>query len=102
MTSFIDEYRGTYGVEPICAVLPIAPSTHCEQKPRQADPLRGCLNVYVATPSFFVTVRSADPDGVSVSVALSSPGLGSPTDVVTVAVLAKLPVAPASILAVTE
>jgi len=30
MTSFIDEQRGDYGVEPICAVLPIAPSTYYE------------------------------------------------------------------------
>lgn len=40
MVSFIDDYRGTYGVEPICAVLPIAPSTYYEQKARQADPSR--------------------------------------------------------------
>ena len=40
MTSFIDEHRGTYGVEPICAMLPIAPSSYYEQKARQADPSR--------------------------------------------------------------
>jgi len=40
MTSFVDGYREAYGVEPICAVLPIAPSTYYEQKARQADPLR--------------------------------------------------------------
>jgi len=40
MTSFIDEHRETYGVEPICAMLPIAPSTYYEQKARQADPSR--------------------------------------------------------------
>ena len=28
MIAFIDEHRGAYGVEPICRVLPIAPSTH--------------------------------------------------------------------------
>ena len=28
MTAFIDERRSVYGVEPICAVLPIAPSTY--------------------------------------------------------------------------
>jgi hypothetical protein len=27
VVTFIDQYRDTYGVEPICAVLPIAPST---------------------------------------------------------------------------
>jgi len=40
MTSFVDEHRGDYGVEPICAVLPIAPSTYYEQKVREADPER--------------------------------------------------------------
>jgi hypothetical protein len=27
MTAFIDEHREVYGVEPICRVLPIAPSS---------------------------------------------------------------------------
>ncbi len=40
MTLFIDQHREAYGVEPICAVLPIAPSTYYEQKARQADPSR--------------------------------------------------------------
>jgi len=40
MVGFIDAHRETYGVEPICAVLPIAPSTYYEQKARQADPRR--------------------------------------------------------------
>jgi len=34
---FIDDHRENYGVEPICSVLPIAPSTYYEQKARQAD-----------------------------------------------------------------
>ena len=40
MVSFIDEHRKVYGVGPMCAVLPIAPSTYYEQKARQADPAR--------------------------------------------------------------
>ena len=40
MVSFIDEHRSTYGVEPICAMLPIAPSTYYERKARQANPER--------------------------------------------------------------
>jgi len=40
MVSFIDTHREAYGVEPICAVLPIAPSMYYEQKARQADPSR--------------------------------------------------------------
>jgi transposase InsO family protein len=40
MVRFIDEHRDGYGVEPICAVVPIAPSTYYEQKAREADPTR--------------------------------------------------------------
>jgi transposase InsO family protein len=40
MTTFIDDHKHTYGVEPICSVLPIAPSTYYEQKARQVDPSR--------------------------------------------------------------
>jgi transposase InsO family protein len=32
MVAFIDQYRDTWGVEPICAVLPIAPSTYFQRK----------------------------------------------------------------------
>ena len=28
MIAFIDDHRAAYGVEPICRVLPIAPSTY--------------------------------------------------------------------------
>jgi hypothetical protein len=40
MVSFIDDHREAYGVEPICKVLPIAPSTYYEQKARDVDPSR--------------------------------------------------------------
>ena len=40
MVDFIDEHRSAYGVEPICRVLPIAPSTYYEHKARQTDPSR--------------------------------------------------------------
>jgi len=40
MVRFIDENRDDYGVEPICAQVPIAPSTYYEHKARQADPTR--------------------------------------------------------------
>ena len=36
--AFIDDHREAYGVEPICAVLPIAPSTYYAAKAREADP----------------------------------------------------------------
>ena len=34
MVGFIDEHRKKFGVEPICAVLPIAPSLYYELKAR--------------------------------------------------------------------
>ena len=37
---FIDEHRDEFGVEPICRVLPIAPSTYYAHAARQADPSR--------------------------------------------------------------
>jgi transposase InsO family protein len=40
MVSFIDLHRGEYGVEPICKVLPIAPSTYYAHKAIEADPTR--------------------------------------------------------------
>jgi transposase InsO family protein len=40
MVTFIDDHRAQYGVEPICAQLPIAPSTYYECKARQCDPAR--------------------------------------------------------------
>jgi putative transposase len=38
MIAFIDDHRGEHGVEPICAVLPIAPSTYHSHAARHADP----------------------------------------------------------------
>jgi len=38
MVAFIDEHRGDYGVEPICRVLPIAPSTYYDSRAKQSDP----------------------------------------------------------------
>ncbi len=36
--TFIDEHRDQYGVESICSVLPIAPSTYYERAARRRDP----------------------------------------------------------------
>ena len=36
--AFIDRQRERYGVEPMCAVLPIAPATYFRRKRCQADP----------------------------------------------------------------
>ena len=40
MVAFIDDHRGVYGVEPICRVLPIAPSTYYAFKAVERDPSR--------------------------------------------------------------
>jgi len=40
MVTFIDHHRATYGVEPICEVLPIAPSTYFRCRAEQRDPTR--------------------------------------------------------------
>jgi putative transposase len=37
MISFIDEHRGVFGVEPICRLLPIAPSTYYENVAKRLD-----------------------------------------------------------------
>ncbi len=38
MIAFIDDHRGAHGVEPICRVLPIAPSTYHDHLAKRADP----------------------------------------------------------------
>ena len=38
MIAFIDDHRAAYGVEPICRVLPIAPSTYHAHAAKRADP----------------------------------------------------------------
>ncbi len=40
MVSFIDAHRAEYGVESICAELPIAPSQYYEHKAREVEPAR--------------------------------------------------------------
>ena len=40
MIAFVDDHRQTYGVEPICKVLPIAPSTYREHVAQRRDPAK--------------------------------------------------------------
>jgi putative transposase len=40
MVSFIEAHRNAHGVEPICDVLPIAPSTYYDHLAKLADPAR--------------------------------------------------------------
>ncbi|MGW8342413.1 IS3 family transposase (plasmid) [Xanthomonas axonopodis pv. khayae] len=49
MTGFIDEHRTVYGVEPICKVLPIAPSTYYLHAARRADPSRASARAQADT-----------------------------------------------------
>jgi transposase InsO family protein len=47
MIRFIDDYRVTYGVAPICAALPIAPSTYFRVRAQQHDPTTRCARAFV-------------------------------------------------------
>jgi transposase InsO family protein len=40
MIAFIDDHREAHGIEPICKVLPIAPSTYHAHAAKRADPTR--------------------------------------------------------------
>ena len=40
MIAFIDDHRDIYGVEPVCRVLPIAPSTYHAHVAQRADPAK--------------------------------------------------------------
>ena len=40
MIAFLDQQHAAYGVEPICSLLPIAPSTYYWHRARQQDPTR--------------------------------------------------------------
>ncbi|ALK10623.1 Integrase core domain protein [Blastochloris viridis] len=40
MIAFIDDHREVHGVEPICKVLPIAPSTYHDHVAKRADPAK--------------------------------------------------------------
>ena len=50
MVIFIDQYRNFCGVEPICAVLPIAPSTYyrCKDLEKHPDKRSHCVQRYDA------------------------------------------------------
>jgi len=45
MIAFIDAHRAVHGVEPICRVLPIAPSTYHAHAARRADPSKAPARV---------------------------------------------------------
>ena len=45
MIAFIEDHREAYGVEPICRVLPIAPSTYHDHVAKRRDPARWSARV---------------------------------------------------------
>ena len=47
MVDFIDDHKQQYGVEPICRVLPIAPSTYYHAKELEESPEKRSQRVVV-------------------------------------------------------
>ena len=45
MIAFTDDQRGAYGVEPICQVLPLTPSTYFAAVARRSDPAKAPARV---------------------------------------------------------
>ncbi len=44
MVAFVDAHRERHGVEPICALVPIAPSTYYAVKAAERDPARRTIS----------------------------------------------------------
>jgi transposase InsO family protein len=69
MIAFIDDHRAVYGVEPICNLLPIAPSRRDDQRPlqgRRHSPPRTVASfetVEFATLTWFNNRRLLQPIG---------------------------------------
>src|ERR1019366_3969231 len=52
MSAFIDEHRDAHGVEPICKVLPIAPSTYRAHAATRRDPEKGSARARLLDKKF--------------------------------------------------
>ena len=64
MIAFIDDHREVHGVEPICKVLPIAPSTYHDHVAKRVDPEKLSARAkrdLVENPVFAFTHRGAMP-----------------------------------------
>lgn len=57
MVAYIDQHKDRFGVEPICAVLPIAPSTYHEYKARERDPERRAQRAKRVADLSYVLIR---------------------------------------------
>ena len=64
MVAFVEQHRDAYGVESICEVLPITPSTYCRDNAQQVtrpvgrpepDPMTRCVPTFSA--SGMTTIR---------------------------------------------
>ena len=62
MVGFIDDHRDLFGVEPICAVLPIAPSTYFLHKAQQHDPTIRSVRER-CDEELKVAIQRLNPDG---------------------------------------
>jgi hypothetical protein len=64
MIAFIDDHRGTHGVEPICKVLPIAPSTYHTHVAKRRDPARARQDAALKSEARRVFDENFSIDGV--------------------------------------
>jgi putative transposase len=58
--AYIDGYRGRFGVEPICEVLQVAPSTYFAAKTSSAMPAAGARRGAAVTDPY-APIRDATP-----------------------------------------
>ena len=65
MVAFIDERRDEHGVESICRMLPLAPSTYCAHKAAQADPTTRSARA-IRDDQFAVEIRRVFDDNYGV------------------------------------
>jgi hypothetical protein len=63
MVAFIDQHRETFGVEPICAVVPIPPSTYFRHTGQQVDPGKGLWLVHTGDFDGIIAPKIAQPRG---------------------------------------
>lgn len=77
----IEAERETYGVEPICEVLAIAPSGYRAYRAQQQDPTRRCARRFAARGMTITACRVFAKSGTrSGAVATRSPAQGRPPD----------------------
>ena len=78
MITFIDDHREVYGVEPICRVLPIAPSTYHAHVAQRTDPAKASPRAR-QDRVLMAQIRQARADGVPTGVVLGDVAYGNET-----------------------